>query len=268
MQSVAFLYLNEEQMRVSMLSLIDPEEWLALSDNGDSFSPPPHVRRTRRSRGVRRAARGRYDAGTRLEAQFEPGSRRTVLRNLIGIKSARAMDNAETRHLAHAARMSLESCGQDQRFTAEDIRSFHQCWLGRVYPWAGEYRQVNISKGGFPFAPAGLIPDLMDDFEAAPLARNTPASDFDPERLVFALAETHVELLLIHPFRDGNGRVARHLANLMVRQAGMDPLDFSSLLGEEKKRYFQAIQIGAGRNYAPMKDLFSELIEPAVRSRS
>ncbi|TAK86063.1 MAG: hypothetical protein EPO20_09750 [Betaproteobacteria bacterium] len=31
-----------------------------------------------------------------------------------------------------------------------------------------------------------------------------------------ALAETHVELVLIHPFREGNGRIARALSTLMA----------------------------------------------------
>jgi len=35
-----------------------------------------------------------------------------------------------------------------------------------------------------------------------------------------ALAEVHAELILIHPFREGNGRLARLLALLMALQAG------------------------------------------------
>jgi hypothetical protein len=38
---------------------------------------------------------GRYDVSELVEAQFEPGSRRRVLKNLLGIKRKREMDRLE-----------------------------------------------------------------------------------------------------------------------------------------------------------------------------
>lgn len=46
----------------------------------------------------------------------------------------------------------------DHRFTAADICRMHRLWLGRIYPWAGKYRQVNVKKDSFPFAAAAQIP--------------------------------------------------------------------------------------------------------------
>jgi len=43
------------------------------------------------------------------------------------------------------------------------------------------------------------------------------------------MAVVHVELVLIHPFRDGNGRVARILSILMGLQAGLPALDFGDI---------------------------------------
>ena len=37
----------------------------------------------------------RYDISGLVEAQFEPGSRRRVLKNLLGVKSKREMDRLE-----------------------------------------------------------------------------------------------------------------------------------------------------------------------------
>ena len=39
-------------------------------------------------------------------------------------------------------------------------------------------------------------------------------------------AAVHAEPILIHPFREGNGRCARLLATLMGLQAGLPALDF------------------------------------------
>jgi cell filamentation protein len=50
-----------------------------------------------------------------------------------------------------------------------------------------------------------------------------------------ALAVVHGELILIHPFREGNGRCARLLAMLMGLQAGLPTLDFGGIRGAKKK---------------------------------
>jgi cell filamentation protein len=38
---------------------------------------------------------GRYDVSKLVEAQFEPGSRRRVLKNLLGMRRKRVMDHVE-----------------------------------------------------------------------------------------------------------------------------------------------------------------------------
>lgn len=78
-------------------------------------------------------------------------------------------------------------------------------------------------------------------------------------------AETHVELVLIHPFREGNGRIARVLSTLMALQAGLPLLNFSGIAtGEKKEEYFAAARAGLDRNYEPMKKIFSEIIEKTL----
>ena len=150
------------------------------------------------------------------------------------------------------------------RFTAEDICQMHRRWLGGIYAWAGAYRRVNVSKDGFPFAAASRIPALMEDFSRDALARRTPCRAVGREETASALAETHVELVLIHPFREGNGRIARVLATLMALQAGLPPLDFSLIAGRARNAYFAAVQAGMDRKYEPMAKLFGEIIERSL----
>jgi cell filamentation protein len=104
----------------------------------------------------------------------------------------------------------------------------------------------------------------MDQFEREVLQRWTPCTFADRAEVVRALAETHVELVLIHPFRDGNGRLARALSTLMALQAGLPLLDFSMIAGGKKKEYFAAIQAGLDKNYRPMERLFAEIIEQSL----
>ncbi len=202
----------------------------------------------------------RYDIDHLAEAQFEPGSRGRVLRNLLGIRGKRQMDAQEAVRLEAATDWAIRHVAADQRFTAADICLWHRQWLGELYPWAGDYRQVNISKGSFVFAMAAQVPRLMQEFEREVLARHTPCSFDDPDAVLAALAITHCELVLIHPFREGNGRVSRLLSTLMALQAGLPLLNFSGIKGKRRAAYFAAVQAGMRRDYTPMVEIFRKVV--------
>src|SRR5579872_5954686 len=176
----------------------------------------------------------RYDA-VGVEAEFEPGSRGRVQKNLLGIRSVREMDQAESEALIRVTEEAFDRYTEDHRFVADDICTIHRLWLGDIYEWAGRYRTVNLFKDGFPFAPATEVPRLMREFETGPLRESTPCRNpgdrFD--RLPRPIAVVHAELVLIHPFRDGNGRCARLLASLMALQLGLPPLDFGGIRGKK-----------------------------------
>ena len=203
----------------------------------------------------------RYDVSGLPEAQFEPGSNGQVLKNRLGIISTEGMDDTEARALAKTMDALVRTYGETHRFTAADLRECHRIWLSDIYEWAGQYRRVNVSKDDFPFAAAAQIPSLMEQFERDVLIRYTPCRFADRADVLLALAHTHVELVLIHPFRDGNGRLARVLSTLMALQAGLPLLDFSVIAGEKKREYFAAVRAGLDRNYSPMERLFAEIIE-------
>ena len=208
---------------------------------------------------------GHYDASGLIEAQFEPGSRGRVLRNLLGIKSKREMDQIEAQEQLRTLEELVRIYDQTHRFTAADVRRIHKIWLGSIYAWAGNYRQVNLSKGDFPFAAANQIPRLMIEFEKGPLREYTPCRFTEMSEIARAIAVVHTELLLIHPFREGNGRVARLLAVLMALQAGLPPLDFGNIKGRKRQESFRAVQAGLDRDYKPMEEVFSAVIRRTRR---
>lgn len=193
----------------------------------------------------------RYNVNT-VEGEYQPGSDDQVLKNLLGITIPEEMDEVELGLLAQLYENVLVDDLPERALTVEDLRSWHRRWLGNVYEWAGQERSVNMSKGGFAFAASAQIPRLLVDFERNFLKRWTPCSDLSTEELVEAIAVTHVELILIHPFREGNGRLSRLLADVMAVQAGLDPLDYSSW-ELNKAEYIGAIHQGVGTNYEPMK---------------
>ena len=210
----------------------------------------------------------RYDVSELVEAQFEPGSRRRVLKNLLGIRRKREMDRVEAQEQLRALHELIKIYGKSHRFTAADICRIHKIWLGNIYSWAGKYRRVNLTKEDFTFAAANQVARLMEELEKGPLREFTPCRFDTIERTAKALAVVHTELVLIHPFRDGNGRVARLLATLMALQAELPPLDFSSLKGySRRKAYYAAIRAGLDRDYKPMEDVFSGVIRKSLGKR-
>lgn len=202
----------------------------------------------------------RYDTDHLTEAQFEPGSRGRVLKNLPGIRGKREMDALEATKLVDVTDWTIRHVSADQRFAAADICRWHKQWLGEVYEWAGEYRQVNIGKGGFMFAVAAQVPRLMREFERKELVRFTPCAFDNPDAVLEALAVTHCELVLIHPFREGNGRLSRLLSQLMALQAGLPLLNFSTIKGKQREKYFAAVRAGTGRDYALMIEIFRRVV--------
>ena len=204
---------------------------------------------------------GRYAISNFIEGQFEPGSKGRVLHNLLGIRLKREMDRVEGEELVRTFRKLIGLYDMNHRFSAEDLCSMHGEWLGNIYDWAGKYRQVNLAKGNFTFAASHAIPVLMAKFEKHCLDVYTPCRMTVRGDVVYALAVVHVELLLIHPFREGNGRLARMLSSLIALQAELPPLDFKLLKGRKKDDYFIAVRSGLDRNYEAMAKIFDEVIE-------
>ncbi len=207
----------------------------------------------------------RYDTSHLTEDQSEPGSRGRVLKNKLGITSKREMDRREKAEQLRTMEELTNIYGVDHRFTASDICEIHRLWLGDIYEWAGEYRQVTMSKNGFPFAFPAQIRKLMTEFEKGPLHKFTPCRFKTLEEVIKALAIVHTELVLIHPFREGNGRIARMLATLMALQTGLPPLDFRNMTGKGKKDYIKAVHTGMARNYKPMEKVFAVVIRKTLR---
>jgi len=108
----------------------------------------------------------------------------------------------------------------------------------------------------------------MQDFEKGPLQEYTPCQFKADDEVITALAVVHTELMLIHPFREGNGRAGRLLAVLMAFQAGMPGLDYTGIRGRKRKEYFAAVQAGMERNYEPMKKIFGSVLSRTRRTHA
>lgn len=196
----------------------------------------------------------RYATG--IEGEYQPGSEGKVLRNRLGLTDLGEIWMAELELLGELYWSVLVEDFPDRRLYVSDLKAWHRRWLETVYEWAGRERSVNLGKDGFHFAAAAQVPRLLQAFEHDCLERFTPCR-MDEATAISAIAETHVEFILIHPFREGNGRLARLLADVMATQAGRGPLDYSSW-DADKAGYIAAIHAGHGGDYSPMQQYVAQ----------
>lgn len=179
--------------------------------------------------------------------------------NKLGIAASDEMDEAELVLLEQLYQSVFEEQFPEGQLSVAMLKRWHHRWLGNIYEWAGQERAVNISKGGFMFAPSAQLPKLLNEFDTKYLAHFTPCSGMDEEQLIAAIAITHVELILIHPFREGNGRLSRLLSDVMAVQGGYKPLDYQSW-EQNKTQYISAIHAGVSMDYEPMKHWVGEAL--------
>jgi cell filamentation protein len=211
---------------------------------------------------------GRYLTPKGPEVEFEPGSRRRVLRNRLGIRRKTEMDRVEFEALVTAQERYLSRIGPRTRLTAGLLCRMHSDWLGGIYEWAGQYRTVELTKGDFRWPAAFRVQENMDAFEKGVLARCTPCLPGPPGEVARCIAEVHAELLLIHPFREGNGRLARWVADLMAFQAGLPGPDYGFIGRYARKRrvaYLEAVRKGYLKDYDLLTVFFAGALERRLR---
>lgn len=80
----------------------------------------------------------------------------------------------------------------------------------------------------------------------------------DPETSVFiSAAMAHLNVISVHPFRDGNGRVARIVQSLVLARGGLASPDLFSIeeyLGSHTQDYYAALREAQGGSYQPRRD--------------
>jgi len=172
--------------------------------------------------------------------------------NLLNLSSRDEIDKAEFEGFLLAELSLTEELNSRTKLNIKYIKRIHKLSLGHLYSFAGKFRTVNMSKGGFLFPAAKFISQNMDNFENEILL-SLPAKYESNQALIKDIAKVHGEFLFIHPFIEGNGRTARVLANLMVRKQGFKGLNFEKITEKVFPEYVIVVQSVADKNYEPME---------------
>jgi Fic family protein len=144
------------------------------------------------------------------------------------------------------------------RYSADLLRSLHFMMLqhslpkkpgrwrsGPIFVWDDE-KDERVYVG----PDAELIPALVDELLSF-LNENQGMHD------VLKAAMAHLNLVLIHPFSDGNGRMARCLQTMVLARGGILAAPFSSIeeyLGRNTRPYYDVLAAVGGGGWHPERD--------------
>lgn len=158
------------------------------------------------------------------------------------INYRKAMEFIDDLGSPHFAKASSSEKNKDLRIDEELIKKLHKITVNKILPIekCGEYRKTQVvikssQTGQVSFRPPDslAIPAQINDLLV--FIDNAQKQDVYP---VLKSGIVHYELVRIHPFLDGNGRVARALSTLILFLEGYDIRKFFSL-----EEYFDSVPV-------------------------
>jgi len=141
-------------------------------------------------------------------------------------------------------------------FSYEWFMTLHADMFGDVWDWAGKFRQVELSIGIKAYLVSTEIKKLVDDLA------------FWHENKTFEVVEIasrlHHRAVHIHPFLNGNGRWSRMLANIYLKQNGLEPTKWNeNLLSKENPHrddYINALKRADEGDYSVLIEMQGRLL--------
>ncbi|MGA9108209.1 MAG: Fic family protein [Bryobacteraceae bacterium] len=145
-----------------------------------------------------------------------PGT--NVLKNLRGLTDPNLLQRFEARR-THRRLAELIDTPLAGGFDVAHLKAIHRYIFQDVYEWAGQFRTVNLSKGGHLFGLATFLEPALQQI-LAKLATEKHLVDLDVEMFSNRAAYFLGELNAAHPFREGNGRTQREFIRELGLKAG------------------------------------------------
>lgn len=141
-----------------------------------------------------------------------------------------------------------------RRICEDDIEEIHALIMEKILPNAGKYRNHDVTVRGAGFEPPPLheVPKHMK--ELVEFINENP----DELRPIELAAHAHYYLAWIHPFEDGNGRVARLLLNFILLRNGY-PL--TTIRNVDRKKYLDALKRADQGDFEPYVRYVARCVE-------
>ena len=176
-------------------------------------------------------------------------------------------EQLEVVNLAHALEYVTMLAEDDLPLAERLIRIMHALVMRGLLPPGeepGTYRSQDMPELAYGPPAAYAVTGEMGTF-ARWLATRPEMPGYEPDAAVRA-ATAHSWLLIVHPFRNGNGRVARLLLNLILLKAGY-PL--AVIHAEDRPAYMAALEAaGLQHDLTPMLSLLVDRLNESMAQYS
>lgn len=182
--------------------------------------------------------------GNRLSLQ----ETEAILLDGIEIGGKPLSDQLEVKDLDAAFNFLLDLSKSQTPIREIDIREIHRLVVrNKTEAQPGAYRHIGVVISGSEHRPPEpvAVPSLMHKL----IDSMNEQLDFSP---VVRAAFAHHQIASIHPFLDGNGRVARLLMNLILLRAGYPIVNIRR---EDRSRYYEALSFADVGLYSPLVEL-------------
>ena len=153
----------------------------------------------------------------------------TCLINRLGITDTQALNEAEAA-ISEVAFAELIANPIEPTFNLEHLCRIHHYLFRDIYEWAGQLRQTEISKGGQLFLPYRNIEDVAAEVFYQ-LQKDSFLRELDETEFAYKAAYYLGRVNMIHPFREGNGRVQRIFLDQLAELSGY-AFQWSGVSGE------------------------------------
>ena len=145
------------------------------------------------------------------ETPIDPSGLRPALRKIVRTRAELNPLEADNIRLATVKYLAATPSARLAPFTLDWVLKLHREMLGRVWVWAGRIRTLELNLGSPAWRIQTDLHNLLDDL------RCWEGSDMPPAEQAAML---HYRGVGIHTFANGNGRWARLLANIWLKQHG------------------------------------------------
>lgn len=186
-----------------------------------------------------------------------PGT--NVLKNRLSIRDEDKLEAAERDFTRVRAEHFAPAFNQ---FTFTYLQQIHLTLFQDLYPWAGQSRQVDITKGQTRFCHWKNIEREANKLLLA-LKKEHFLCGLPLTVFIERMADYYCELNVIHPFREGNGRVQRIFFEILAINAGYEVCWEGINLTE----WVEANQAGYFGELKPLEILFSRITVPIDRKK-
>ncbi len=143
-----------------------------------------------------------------------------TLKNLLGITDQEHLEKVEAQLTATAiAILTIDESYMPEDCTYELFLDIHRQLFGDIYEWAGQLRTIEIAKGNTRFAQSDFLEQNLRALFSQ-LHKNDHCMTTDIDTFVPMIAYYYSELIVIHPFREGNGRTIRTFLSILANSIG------------------------------------------------